>query len=329
MTYSTVVLADSPRGYWRLGEAAGTNADNAEGTAGRDGTYTAGYTLNQTGALTGDSDPAVLLATTGYVNCGTDFSFGPGACSFECWFKTTNTGYNTLIGKGNGSVWLLVDGGDHTIHWGQSGVGDGCHSSVTVNDGNWHHVVGTKTAAQAYLVYVDGSDVTVYDGTAEPWNTAGYPLDIGADYETGTRRWFFNGTIDEVAVYDAVLTSTQVATHYAAGMGTLGPVWTTPADTVSMCTTPELQFNSPVQRVEAALLVAARHGEHVRHRQPADLRHVHRPDQLDVLRRRHRGRRFPSDGLPIAYAGNEVSYTVTSALSSATWYRRVRAGTLT
>ena len=327
MTYSTVVLADSPRGYWRLGEAAGTNADNAEGTAGRDGTYTAGYTLNQTGALTGDSDPAVLLATTGYVNCGTDFSFGPGACSFECWFKTTNTGYNTLIGKGDGSVWLLVDGGDHTIHWGQSGLGDGCHSSVTVNDGNWHHVVGTKTAAQAYLVYVDGSDVTVYDGTAEPWNTAGYPLDIGVDYQTGTRRWFFNGTIDEVAVYDAVLTSTQVATHYAAGMGTLGPVWTTPADTVSMSTTPELKFNSPTSAVKQHFYL-----------------------QLDTANTFDTGNlrtydsstdqtnwdywdgaawtAMPSDGLPIAKSGNEIRYTVTSALSSATWYRRVRAGTL-
>jgi hypothetical protein len=37
---------------------------------------------------------------------------------------------------------------------------------------------------------------------------------------------------------------------------------------------------------------------------------------------------MPSDGLPIAKSGNEIRYTVTSALSSATWYRRVRAGTL-
>jgi hypothetical protein len=37
---------------------------------------------------------------------------------------------------------------------------------------------------------------------------------------------------------------------------------------------------------------------------------------------------LPSDGLPIAMSGNEVRYTVSSALSSATWYRRVRAGTL-
>jgi hypothetical protein len=37
---------------------------------------------------------------------------------------------------------------------------------------------------------------------------------------------------------------------------------------------------------------------------------------------------LPSDGLPIAKSGNEVCYTVTSALSATTWYRRVRAGTL-
>ena len=40
MSYSDVILADSPQAYYRLGEPSGTTADNAEGTASRDGTYT-------------------------------------------------------------------------------------------------------------------------------------------------------------------------------------------------------------------------------------------------------------------------------------------------
>ena len=55
--YISKVLSYSPSAYWPLDETSGTNADNAEGTAALDGTYT-GVTLNSS---TGpDGQPAGL-----------------------------------------------------------------------------------------------------------------------------------------------------------------------------------------------------------------------------------------------------------------------------
>lgn len=52
-------------GYWKLGETSGTNADDSS-TTNADGTYTGGFTLNQTGI--GDGSGSVLLnGSTGYI----------------------------------------------------------------------------------------------------------------------------------------------------------------------------------------------------------------------------------------------------------------------
>lgn len=55
------------KSLWMLNESAGTTADNAEGTAARDGTYTGGYTLNQAGPATGIASVS-LNGTTGYIS---------------------------------------------------------------------------------------------------------------------------------------------------------------------------------------------------------------------------------------------------------------------
>jgi len=119
---------------------------------------------------------------------------------------------------------------------------------------------------------------------------------------------------------DPVLTVT-----YAAGA--TGPAWTTPADTVSMTTTPELKFTSPASAVAQHFYLQL------------DTANTFDSGNLRTLDSSTSQTSWdywtgaawaalPSTGLASGYAGNEIRYTVTSALSSATWYRRVRAGTL-
>jgi len=43
-------------------------------------------------------------------------------------------------------------------------------------------------------------------------------IQIGANTATG---WYFNGVLDDVAIYPTALTPTQIAAHYAAGTNTL------------------------------------------------------------------------------------------------------------
>jgi hypothetical protein len=105
------------------------------------------------------------------------------------------------------------------------------------------------------------------------------------------------------------------------------PAWTTPADTVSMSTTPDLKFTSPASAAKQHFQLQL---DTANTFNTGNLR-TYDSSVTQTNWTYYNGSSWvaiPPDGLPIAYAGNEVDYTVTSALSSATWYRRVRAGTL-
>jgi hypothetical protein len=128
-------------------------------------------------------------------------------------------------------------------------------------------------------------------------------------------------------------TSTISAGSYWSGAGAIfspssaTPTWTTPADTVSMSTTPELKFNSPASAVKQHFYLQLDTSNGFA---SGDLR-TYDSSTTQTNWAYWDGAAWtamPSDGLPIAKSGNEIRYTVTSALSSATWYRRVRAGTL-
>ena len=136
-------------------------------------------------------------------------------------------------------------------------------------------------------------------------------------------------TTEYVSTYSADYTGTtydpKLTVTYAAGA--TGPAWTTPADTVSMTTTPELKFTSPASAVAQHFYLQL------------DTANTFDSGNLRTLDSSTSQTSWdywtgaawaalPSTGLASGYAGNEIRYTVTSALSSATWYRRVRAGTL-
>lgn len=79
--------------------------------------------------------------------------------------------------------------------------------------GSFHHVVGTYDGSTLTL-YVDGaSRGTVEDSRSQAAKST--PLFIGLK-EDGGDVW--GGAIDEAAIYDKALTSTQVAQHHLAGL---------------------------------------------------------------------------------------------------------------
>jgi hypothetical protein len=88
-------------------------------------------------------------------------------------------------------------------------------------NGAWHHLVVTYDSGAIggnLKVYIDGANF----GT-QPAGTLGTTLDaagllVGKD-NTATPA-FFNGSLDEVAVYSTVLATYQVSNHYKAGTGT-------------------------------------------------------------------------------------------------------------
>lgn len=83
--------------------------------------------------------------------------------------------------------------------------------TTDIKDGNWHHVVVTNdTSANEIKGYTDGSLTQTHSLSVNSNNVK----TIGA-YQNGS-LWFFNGAIDEVGIWNTVLTSTQVAEIYNA-----------------------------------------------------------------------------------------------------------------
>ena len=233
--YGQAVYGDAPDLYWRLGESSGGAALDASPN-GNDGSYTGGVTLGQAGAVTGTSNTSVGFDGA---NGGT-YSNGsvnnPQNYSEEAWFKTTTGSGGKIIGFGAAQTGGS-DGYDRHVYMQDNGqlvfgVWTGFTNTITTplayNNGAWHHVVATQSTTSGMKLYVDGKLIGSNPQTGAQ-DYSGY-WRVGGDNTWGSSSAYFNGTIDEVAVYSTVLNATRVAAHYTAGGGVL-PVNANPTST--------------------------------------------------------------------------------------------------
>jgi hypothetical protein len=90
------------------------------------------------------------------------------------------------------------------------------------NDGNWHHVVftwmsGSKTASDNYTrIYIDGSE-TDNDAIGNTWADAESPVELVIGRNSIQSNAYFNGHINDVAIFSDALTSSEVTTIYNEG----------------------------------------------------------------------------------------------------------------
>jgi RHS repeat-associated protein len=215
--YATSVRADDPAAYWRLGEASGTTA--GDDRTSHPGTYAGSPALGGGGALSTDDDRAPSFdgaddrvdvpASSGFWDPGTaDFSI-------EAWVKTTANGGEVVASKG--SSWSMAVSGT-AGHVGQAmlSYANGAvvaYSTGRVDDGAWHHVVAVADRDTSATVFVDGSAGPV---TASPNTTALTSAD-GVSIGAGPAAGWFNGQIDEVAVYRKALAASRILAHYRLG----------------------------------------------------------------------------------------------------------------
>ena len=211
--YEAAVLADAPVGYWRLGESGGTTAEDSSGN-GYDGSYANGPTLGTPGLLTNDPDTAVDFdGGNDYVDLGNPAGLPDGTSprSIEAWCETDTVA--------SGYAWCMAYGrnsGSQAFFIGRNGddlfVG-GYGNDIIVPDfwqvGVAHHIVATYDGVTA-SIYVDGVLLT---SEAKNWNLVRSLAYIGRQVNN---KQYWDGTIDEVAIYDVALSQSQVASHYQA-----------------------------------------------------------------------------------------------------------------
>ncbi|MEA2353098.1 MAG: hypothetical protein QOJ14_1512 [Thermoleophilaceae bacterium] len=206
--------------FWRLGEASGTSACDSNGSNA--GAYAGGVSLGRVGAINGDPDTAAAFdGSSGRVSVPDAASLDVGDnFTVEAWVKRNSfstANYQAIVSKGAGS-WMLAFYSSNRLVLRQATVGDLVYSTRSITDTAWHHVAATKNGASVHL-YIDGADVTGGVGNKTMQNNT-VALSIGQS-NSGS---YFNGTIDEVAVYNAALSGSTIQAHRDKGAVAPSPV---------------------------------------------------------------------------------------------------------
>jgi hypothetical protein len=229
--YRSAVIDSAPKSYYRLGDSDGTDArSEVDINQGKDdGTY-ANVALGAGGALAGTGDAAAMFnGSSSSVQLPDRLVHSHTYLSIELWFKTTSSGVlfasqaNTLSGAAANHVPNLYVGSDGLLRgqfWTRSGQATPITTSGKVNDGNWHHAALTG-AGTTQAMYLDGAQVGTLTGQIDHLDmTRTY---AGAGYwsywpgVTSNAAGYFNGSIDEVAVYPRPLGLPAIQAHYALG----------------------------------------------------------------------------------------------------------------
>ncbi|WP_344710937.1 PKD domain-containing protein [Aeromicrobium flavum] len=243
-SYGAAVFNDSPEMYWRLTDTGSTATDSAV-MGEQEGTIAGNKTAGRPGVIPGNTaiglgpNTGLFGLNPGGVVVSKAQSAAPATFSQEVWFKTTMTGVGRIFGFGSSSgtaassnydrqLWLANGRLNFGVHPGTSVV---ITSSDTLNDGQWHHVVSTL-GPDGMRLYVDGElDATHANTSAQAYN--GY-WKLGGDRQwTDSSTAWFNGDLDEAAVYSRPLSTSDVQRHFLAGGGDLPNVEPTADFTVT------------------------------------------------------------------------------------------------
>lgn len=152
------------------------------------------------------------------------FHFGTSDLTIAAWIKSSSaTGVRAFVSKeasGGGMQpfpsfqFRLVDGEAQFFVTDEGHTFDSVFSPTTLADGQFHHLVGVRNAS-GYTLYVDGlfANFTA-DSPHSPDNDV--RMLIGAQNETGpgSPAGVFEGCIDDVRIYNRVLSALEVQQLY-------------------------------------------------------------------------------------------------------------------
>jgi len=230
LTYDATVLFDAPQAYWKLNETNGSSTVADATGNGWTGTTVGSPTLGDVsspGTIGGTTcafanDPAsgtsskftiapsgVLLATLQ----SHDFTLEGWVWLSSSWASTQNQ----IFAAGDGfttdqALQFQYESGPtfNVDFWA-----DGFNTAKTITTNTWHHVAWTfTTATKVSHFYVDGSDIgTTHTHTGQP-NMNANNWAIGGS-STYWRSWY--GKLSRIALYNYVLSSSQVSNHYTVG----------------------------------------------------------------------------------------------------------------
>jgi hypothetical protein len=236
--YSDLIMSESPAGYWRLGEQSGTEANDSSGHDYGLTSYN-GVSTGQEGALTADADTA---AGFDGVN---DYLYRPptsdlqirGDLTVSLWFKLdqlptgTDKAYLLTCSEegesptDNASYELTIDSAGSVGYLQEFGSGnDQSHVFTGLNlaANTWQNLVITRNqVASTIVVYLAGQQVASWTygspGPPKPNSGKNAGFYVGSAWGGGS---FFDGSMDELAVFNETLSAAEIQAIHDAGAAT-------------------------------------------------------------------------------------------------------------
>jgi len=214
--------------WWPLDETSGTIAEDIFN--GNDGTHVNGPTFEA-----GKVDGALRFdGVDQYVDAGSDSSLDiTGPITIDLWVKPDVINkFQQVVSKGDFkntagefTYFLLiataaVATADGTIRFGieLGGAGDFVDSTIPISAGTFTHVAATfDPVSDAVKIYLDGVEKGSGTITGAPPSTPD-ALFIGALKNVGGTLNQFDGVLDEVEIFDRVLTAGEIKDIFDAGI---------------------------------------------------------------------------------------------------------------
>jgi hypothetical protein len=241
VTYQAGILFDKPVAYYRLDEVAGATVATNLGTIPGDGVY---YTGDETSpgsggvAVTnavGDPGPRPpdfkgfaadnRAATFGgpdtaqWIDTKKQFLQHRRAFSLEYWVAPTNrASWGNRIGiVGENDVVEYGFINPNTIEmWTPGGGAIDTAWPTNFVDGDWHHVA-TIADGTNIKNYYDGVLVDTGGSATTDYGNAAYFCHIGGGGITDGTGNYFEGRLDEIAIFTNAIPAARIAAHYSAG----------------------------------------------------------------------------------------------------------------
>ena len=209
-------------GYWSMNDAAGSKATDQSGQ-GNTGTLTnfalSGSTSNW---VTGKVGSGLNFdGTNDRINVGLPSSLNfSGTMTVSAWVKDNNaTGVHAIFtnynGSGNMQYAFEFNRTADKLSWWNSTTAQDALSTGTITDTNWHHVVAVRSGSTGnwtITFYIDGVDAGATTGITNNPGTYDGAVGVGALASYDANYW--NGSLDDVRVYNRALSSTEVTTLY-------------------------------------------------------------------------------------------------------------------
>ena len=235
----------APAGYWNLNDTGADQSGN-------------GHNLTLKGATFSTDVPGVLGTGKSLSFSGSsqdayaDIDVSEDAYTLSLWFKTSTTGRGIFMAtdKTGGAGTL---GHDRDIFLSgvnidafvktQLVVGTGKPAGVTTwADGNWHHLAHVyQRDTLGQKIYVDG--FLIRSGSKSFSDFVGQNrIYIGQALQTVGSNKYFQGNIDDVAIWNVALTPAQIAALYAG---------TSPGDSGSFSNSIATNIASSMQNVNS------------------------------------------------------------------------------